>query len=147
MSIHRDCGEPIRWAEMDIDPGLTPRYLPPLEEAGTAFILDGNVAKEVHTYRLHRCDPEKVAAWQEYCRKMEELKNEAPVVGQTVGQIARNREREEVYQSAMRVECPNCGAARNQPCRDMRKGNKNYGNATRWPHTGRESLAMERVQG
>lgn len=143
MSTHRDCGETIRWAEMDTEPGLVPRYLPPLEDAGTAFIIDGNVAREVHIYRLHRCDPDKVIAWQEYCKRMAEVKNEAPVDGVTAGQVARNRERKEVYSLAMKVACPNCGAPKNQPCTDMRKGNKNYGQHTRWPHTGRESLALE----
>lgn len=146
MSIHKDCGEDIRWARRDETSG---KWLPPLEHVGFAYILldmeegDDKKAVEVPTYRVHQCDPEKMLAWREYKEKIAAIEEAAPRLVETVKSdwaIAREREREEVMLKTAAYACPRCNAPQGSPCTNLSKG-KSFGKEKRWPHKERMELA------
>lgn len=141
MSVHNQCGEQIRWAK-------SPRgdkFLPPLEFVGHHYILmdsddeEGQkVASEVACYQIHNCDPDKMAAWQEYRDKVEALKRESAEVAErlpTNWEIARQRDQEATRARAEKEPCPKCKADVNEPCYNLaiwkRQRNKI---ATNMPH-------------
>src|ERR1044072_6726601 len=113
MRRHRECGEDIRWGHRDDD---NSRWLPPLEFAGHAYVfMEGSdVAVKVPTYKMHLCDPDKVVAWQEYLRRMEEIKQknpEAPLSetyqnGREIDRLARERDRLDRLALAETIKCP-----------------------------------------
>jgi hypothetical protein len=114
MSVHKDCGEEIRWVRRDDD---ETRWAPPIEFAGHFFILTED-GKAVYTacYRRHECDPEKIEAWQAYQRRIAELKNSEPEQPKNMWEVARARRREEASKLANAVACPSCGADVGQQC-------------------------------
>lgn len=114
MSVHRDCGENIHWMHREDDPE---RFMPPMEFAGQAYVIEGGIATEVSTYRMHRCDPVKVVAWQEYIQTMAELKGPNSFESEiNLYQAARLREREEAWAIAMTVDCDKCSAVVDEKC-------------------------------
>jgi hypothetical protein len=146
MSTHKDCGEQIRWARRLEDPT---RWLPPLEYAGEGFVLstsddsEDHFASEVHVYKLHRCDPDKVLAWQEYTERMADIQGTAPP-GPSYA-LARERDRENAWEQALKKPCPRCGVAKKVKCKSLgtvaKKKEKESGEITetRWPHPERWS--------
>lgn len=117
MSTHRDCGEPIKWARRDDD---SERFMPPLEYVGEVYVIDsGGAAIMVHAYRQHRCDPDKMEAWQEYLGKMDKLKGTTVLADMTAHEAARERDREARWEVALRKECIRCDAPAGERCRDM----------------------------
>lgn len=112
MSTHKDCGEEIRWAKRDDDPD---RFRPPLEYAGEAFIIDERgAAIQVHTYRPHNCDPDKVEAWLTYQKRLAVLRGDTEglreLTGMEAHNAARERDRENTWEHALKKPCPRCRA-------------------------------------
>lgn len=141
MSTHRDCGEPIRWAKRPDGNS----WLPPLDYQGEAFILtrsengtDEFIGSEVHTYKIHHCDPDKVIAWQEYQAKMADIQGREPP--QTTYAVSRERDREAAWEQAIKKVCPKCDAPKKVRCKSLgynaKKKEKETGEITetRWPH-------------
>jgi hypothetical protein len=140
MSIHKECGEEVRWARRDDD---ATRWRPPLEFAGVAYILSDDEAGEpratqVQTFRHHLCDPAKVQAWQEYQERLAELREHEPPRPTNMSDwaIARERDRERAKRDAEKKKCPRCGAKKNKPCTSLAKG-PHFGEEVRWPHAER----------
>ena len=143
MSTHKDCGEEIRWAHRPDDPE---RFFPPLEYAGEVYIIDeGGNAIQMHGYRMHRCDPEKVEAWQEYIAKISDLKGpdsyEADI---NYRHAASERNREQLWETALTVICPSCEEPVGKRCHSMSKHLIQTGELTetRWPHPSRTEAAI-----
>lgn len=144
MSVHKECGEYIKWARRPDDPE---RFYPPMEHAGEHYVLDDDgVAIAVHTYRPHRCDPAKVLAWQEFQQKLAEVReqqlNNPPDVSWSA--LAEQR-REEVWASALTIDCPRCPALAGEKCINLSQHLQRTGELveTRAPHTQRSDLAYE----
>lgn len=95
--------------------------MPPMEFAGPVYVLEDNGSVVERTaYRVHRCDPEKVVAWQEYISTMAELKGPDSYEGEVnMYAAARERERQEVWEIALLVNCDKCGANADEKCRKM----------------------------
>ena len=140
MSTHSDCGETIKWIARDDQ-----KWYPPMEFAGTYFIIDNDgYGQEVHAYRPHRCDPEKVEAWQEYLLKMTDLKGpESYEAKQSMHHLARERDREFAWESAFKVICPKCEAEVDERCISMSVHLRKTGEVTHTknPHPQRLELA------
>lgn len=149
---HKECGEDIIWAKRDDDEN---RFAPPLEFAGPAYIVDNRgVGIQIMTYRRHHCDPEKVAAWQEYKQRIAELDHSDPQdirverqAARAMRQAARDEKREAHYEYAAKVDCPSCGAEAGEACEDLAKQKKGLRVQTRWPHESRVSVADKRQKG
>lgn len=145
-SIHKDCGENIRWVKRsDVD-----RWMAPLEFAGRAFVITGEVgldsyAEEVSVYQVHHCNPEKMEAWQEYCAKIAHLKGEPEFTGSTYT-AAKEREREQIWEIALKKKCPRCKQSRNKKCISMSKAASQAGKELRNPHPERLPVVRESDQ-
>jgi len=145
VSIHKDCGEHIHWFNRTDQPE---RYYPPMEFAGPVFVqLEGKIV-ETNAYRIHRCDPEKVVAWQEYLATMTELKGNDSFEGQiSMHQAASEKSRIERYELAMGVSCDDCGANADEPCRNKSVLKKTGEiQETRYPHPSRFEKAWAIVR-
>lgn len=118
MSTHRECGEDIRWVHRDDDPE---RFAPPLEYVGQAFIItDDNTAVRVTTYKTHHCDPDKILAWREYKARIAEIgEDPTPDSGRRDWEIARDKQREEVWNEAVKTKCPRCDAKKGEKCHNL----------------------------
>ncbi len=118
MSVHKDCGEDIRWVKREDE---EQRWMPPLEFIGQVYIIDeSGHAFMTNAYQIHNCDPDKMEAWQEYQRRIAELKGDQESIeeldGRQVYQIARERERERVWELALTRPCRTCQADIGQRC-------------------------------
>lgn len=116
MSVHRDCGEEIKWARREDD---ETRWNPPLEYAGNFYIIDeSGAAIQVTGYKIHYCDPDRMEAWQERCRRIAEMQggDMSKVETQVV---AADMRREEQWEVALKVECETCEAKVNEKCHSM----------------------------
>ena len=139
MSVHRDCGEPIRWVRRNDDLN---RWAPPLEAVGQALIVteqDGEpVSAYVSIYKEHRCDPEKMLAWVEYQERLAEIKERTgghtPDTGMSAYQIKAQQLNEENWQIAMLVPCPICDAKLDEYCFNLTERKKGNEVAIRNPH-------------
>lgn len=145
MSIHRECGEEIKWAHRDDDPE---RWQPPLEYQGQFFIIDERgVAIQVTGYKRHVCDPEKMEAWITYQERMAELEARRPKgerADRSLRDMARGKEQLERKQVAEKVKCPRCDAPRKSPCINLTLRRKGVdGILTNWPHPERYERATE----
>lgn len=141
MSVHKDCGEQIRWVRRAEDPE---RFMPPLEYAGEGIIITGGdspesaLGSQVHVYKIHRCDPDTMEEWQRYCARMADLKGQAPP--ETPYQMMRERDRESAWEEAIKKPCPKCGVPKKVRCKSLgvhaKKLEKQTGEVTetRWPH-------------
>lgn len=119
MSVHKECGEDIRWAKRDDDPE---RFVPPLEFAGQAYVIDENgVAHTVTTYTSHKCDPDKVRDWADYLRRLALAKDETPIEADNVKLWAakRQRDNEQAWEVAITTECPRCDASIGAKCHNI----------------------------
>lgn len=135
-SIHRECGEEIRWAYRNDDPS---RFNPPLEYIGMVYIIDEQgTAIQTIGYKVHQCDPDKMRAWYKRLREIAEIQG-TPLEDIDRYAVARDAERENRYDEAMKRKCTRCGASKGKPCTSLAKGPK-FGNATKWPHPEREEL-------
>lgn len=143
MSVHRECGEDIRWAHRPDDPE---RFLPPLEYAGEVYVIDeGGSAIQMHGYRMHRCDPQKVIEWQTYIEQMKDLKGDDSYEGRiNYRQAASERNRDEQWEIALKVECPKCELDPGMKCCSLKKQYRESGELIelRWPHPERTELAL-----
>lgn len=143
MSVHKNCGEKIRWAKN----AHGDRFLPPLEFVGHYYILldmeegDDKMATEVSCYEVHQCDPEKVVAWQEYKDNLAAIESRTKVDVErppSNWEIARKREQEATRARAEKKPCSKCGAKRNEPCFNLSIWkSKQEKRATNMPHTER----------
>lgn len=117
MSVHKDCGENIHWFEREEGSG---RFHPPMEYAGTVMVnIDGKMI-ETTGYRPHRCDVDKVIAWQEYVEKMAEVKGpDSFEAGLNLYAIARERDREERWAQALTIDCSVCDAEAGVKCMNL----------------------------
>lgn len=143
MSVHKQCGEQIRWARRDDD---STKWLPPLEFAGQAYIFgEDDAAILVNTYRPHNCDPDKVEAWQEYKARLAEIEarqveTPSPIPsGMTDWEIAKQRREEEVWEDALKRKCPKCDAKKGVKCHKLDHKFKATGELveTKMPHSER----------
>lgn len=119
MSVHRDCGEEIRWAKREDDPE---RFVPPLEFAGHAYIIDENgIARSVTTFSSHRCNPDKVREWADYLRKLALAKDESPVESDNVvlWEAKKQRDSEQAWKVAITTECSTCEARIGAKCHNI----------------------------
>lgn len=134
MSVHKDCGQPIRWAGREDDPS---RFMPPLESAGQAYIIgeDGS-AIMVSVYQIHNCDPDKVIAWLEYQRKLAAAKGES-FTEMDNWAVAREQKREERWTAALQIDCPRCGSLAGTKCCDLAKKRRGIDSDTNNPHPAR----------
>lgn len=140
VSVHRDCGAEIKWARRDDD---NTRWNPPLEFAGTFYIIDeAGAAIQVTGYQIHNCDPDQMEAWLERCRRVAELKG-GDMDSLEVRAVKAEMDREQVWAVALKNECSYCGAKKNEKCHSMalvhRK--KNLIVEIKNPHPGRLDLA------
>lgn len=161
MGTHKDCGEPVRWFRRPED---MDKWMPPLEWAGHAYIVvDGGesgeqAATEVSIYRPHHCDPEKMAAWQEYKAKLEEVRQRGQAVelngksAKLVAQkpkdweIARDRNQQTARLEAMVVECNKCQVKAGVPCYNLTIFKKTGEQVpTKMPHTSRWMEALKHL--
>lgn len=140
MSVHKDCGETIRWAKTE----GSGRWMPPLEFVGNHFIIQqdengDSVAVQVSTYEIHNCDPDKMLAWQEYQKKIAKLKGSAPNVetGMSNWQMARERDREATWTQALKIPCSRCGVKKGKRCIDLAKHKRGIKAETKNPHLSR----------
>lgn len=154
MSVHKECGEQIRWARNQSGT----KWLPPLEFAGEAFILTKNedgdgdyTGAEVSTYRVHFCDPEKVVAWQEYKEKLASIESakttERVALVMSDRLIAKQRDIELAWDEVHGVPCPKSDyCLTDGKCCNLSKVLSNGGEfvATIWPHPERVEAARGR---
>lgn len=153
MSVHKECGEQIRWARNQSDT----KWIPPLEFAGEAFILtkaegsEDYIASEVSTYRVHNCDPDKVLAWQEYKAKLEALESRKRLEVSdhylSDREIAKQRDQELAWDEVHGVPCPRSDfCLTDGKCCNLSKAKQNGGEfvATVWPHPERVEAARGR---
>lgn len=138
VSVHKECGEDIRWAHRDDQPD---RFRPPLEYAGQVFIIDErDVAIMVHSYRPHRCDPDKMVAWQEYQEKIAAIKErKVPDLDMSPWQIKKERDLDATWEAALKVPCPRCEVPAGEKCRSLLKQHVKTGEIVhvKNPHTAR----------
>lgn len=141
MSVHKDCGELVVWARRSDDPT---RWMPPLEFVDNLIVIqvDENgerVAVNAPAYRVHDCDPDKVLAWMEYQEKLARLRERAPVqvAGMSAWEIARERNREQAWETALKVPCLRCGAKKGKKCIDLSLQRRNLKGYTKNPHAQR----------
>lgn len=128
MGPHSDCGRDIVWVRRADD---NDRWMPPLEFAGQAIIIQDDEAVFVSTYRRHECNPEEIKAWLELKRQQAEAKGYSleDIDAHEERIIARERDREEVNSHAMSVECKVCKATVGEMCMSLpwlKKGTKRY---------------------
>ena len=148
MSVHRECGERIRWARNASDT----KWIPPLEFSGEAYILvknedgEGDIATEVSTYRVHNCDPAKMVAWQEYKEKVAAIEGgqraEAQQIRTNDWEVKRLMEQEAAWDQVHGVQCPRCDGPTDGKCINLSKA-KSGGEVvyTLWPHPERVEAA------
>lgn len=119
MSIHSDCGKEVRWVRRDDDPD---RFHPPLEFSGQAYIIaEDNVAMYVTTYKRHECDPDDIKSWYDLKRR------QAEALGRDVNEldrreesaIAKERDRNEIWERTLKVDCPTCEVGVANRCHNM----------------------------
>lgn len=119
MSLCSSCGHEVRWAKRTAG-----RTHPPLEYLGNVLIVDHrNVVEEVAGYKQHICDPEEMAAWENYRNQATEQRIDY------LEQVQRAQEASRV------VMCRKCGADIDVACKNLharRKGNFDVDNV--WPH-------------
>ena len=138
MAIHTQCGADIEWPRREDDPE---RFGRPLEFAGQAYILtEEGYAIRVLTYKQHECDPDVMEAWIERCRRVDELKVQAPP-RETAYETKRLDIAEGLWRAALKVECPRCLAKKKKKCVSLAK--HEHGRILKRPHTERTRLAEE----
>lgn len=122
MSVHKDCGEDIKWVRRDDDPN---RFLPPMEYVGEVYVIDpeSGSGRMTHGYRIHNCDPDKIIAWQDYQLRLAEAKGEQ----YTPYDAAREREREQMWELTLAIECSACGMGVDKKCISMARTHANKG--------------------
>ena len=140
MSIHKECGAEISWLRRpdDLD-----RYLPPMEYAGEGYVKDAETGAGIyrHIYRTHLCDPEKIIEWQDYQQRLAEAKGEE----YTPYDAARERERENLWELALKVACRRCSRLPGEKCISLSVRNVNQGieEETKNPHPQRIEDALK----
>lgn len=113
MSVHKDCGEQIRWSKKPSSGG----WYPPLELVGEVFILTRNedgdgdyTGNEVMGYRIHNCDPDKMKAWQEYRAKLAALETDERKAEReewvSAREAAKSRDMENAWDEVHGTPCP-----------------------------------------
>lgn len=119
-----------------------------MEFAGVVYVnIDGKLL-ETNAYRAHRCDPEKIVAWQEYLATMVALKGpDSFEAGISAHNAASERNREKLYEFAMTVECSSCEAEVESKCVNLsvlkRTGSMEE---TRYPHPARTADAERKAR-
>lgn len=120
-SVHKECGADITWARRDDNPE---KWMPPLEYIGEVYLIDGKgedrTAVQRHAYRLHICDPDRIIEWQDYMHRLAEAKGEVydphgPGT-QFEYEAKREKEREQTWNMALKVDCPRCSQPAGQKC-------------------------------
>jgi len=135
----RECGEPIFWART---PG-SGKWFRPLQCVGIVYIIDAqNIVREERSYVLHVCrDAQKDAKVaderaDEYQRALQAEEQEARHRGYMAKkaesdartaeavQLAQkgifpSGEREDIYQAAMRYDCPACAVKAGKRCLNL----------------------------
>lgn len=144
VSVHRDCGEDVKWAKRSDD---DTRWNPPLDYIGPVYIIDeSGAAIQVNAYRTHNCDPDKMEAWLERCRRVAELKG-GDLDSLEVRAVKADMDRESVWDVALKVACPACEVAVGVKCHSMalryRKEDKIVGVLN--PHPRRLELAYKEM--
>lgn len=154
MSTHKDCGEQITWVRREDNSG----WFPPLEFDGYALVIEDipdtgeKFAKNVATYKVHHCDPDKVIAWLEYKQRLEEIaaargESSPYSEGKPDWVIAREKRREELWEKALKYECTDCGAGPGEYCVSRAKGPA-IGKRILNPHNARlELVEQEELNG
>lgn len=148
MSTHRACGADIVWVKHND----TDRYMPPLEVAGPAYIIDSSGAGiQVMTYQTHHCDVERMEAWQEYKARISQLNEdssdnriEARRSAQPLRAARKDEIREKVYEEASKVDCPKCNASVGEPCFNLNPRKSTQKTTNFWPHAARRAAAAKR---
>lgn len=142
-SVHKECGADITWAKREDDED---RFLPPLEYVGEVYLLEGQgrdkVGVQRHAYRLHICDPDRIIEWQDYQQRLAEAKGIEYVPlsdGRAAYEAAREKDREEQWNMALKVACPRCDAPAGEKCRSQQRQHIKTGEIveTRNPHPAR----------
>lgn len=144
MSVHRDCGEEVKWARRPDD---TDRFLPPLDYAGTFYVIDKEgVGEMVTAYKSHVCDPDKMEAWLERCRRVAEMQG-GDMSKIEVRAVAADMHREQAWELVFPRACPRCEAEPYEKCRSMERKYVNEGRIVylKNPHPGRLELAYKEV--
>lgn len=123
MSIHKECGENVRWVKGG---RRKERFMPPLEFVGNYTILvlddDGDeVGTDVACYQVHTCDPDKMLAWRERLARVKEIKDLPPILVEadrplSNWKIARERDQENARAAAEKRDCTTCGAIEGEFC-------------------------------
>lgn len=117
MSIHKDCGEHVKWVRRTDEDD---RWFPPLESIGHVYVIIDDQVVETIGYRHHKCDPAKMKAWLDYLAIIGELKGDTSELDSVVAhQAARDRQAESTRKYAERVACPQCNQGINEPCVNM----------------------------
>lgn len=155
MSVHKNCGEQIRWAQR---PGGG--WFPPLELVGEVFILTRNeggdgdyTGSEVMAYRIHQCDPDKMEAWQAYKERLASIED-AKVKDERAAYVsdreaARARDMENAWDEVHGTPCPRSEHCLTDGyCCNLTAVKKNGGEfvPTKWPHPERV-LAAQQAKG
>lgn len=140
MSTHDKCGATITWARRPDD---MDRYLPPLEFAGTGYIIDQGVGVQTQVFKEHHCDPEAMIRWAEYKAKIAEIEERKPdfqdVHEQAAVERAARKARieeliEEEWEWALKIECKKCGAQVKEKCANLTERSKGNWVPTKHPH-------------
>lgn len=147
MSIHKDCGEEIRWGKREDD---DTRFRPPLEFAGMGYIIDADgVAIYVSIYRDHICDPDTVRAWMDHRRALAAAKGEAldEIEDDEARIAARERDRQDQLILAATVECDTCEEPAGYGCINLSLWKrKQVREETRFPHASRLVKAQKAIR-
>lgn len=142
MSVHKECGEDIRWALRDDQSG---RYNPPLEFVGHMYVIDSdtNVAKRVTVWQPHNCDPEKMLAWQEYRLRILELRARGAEIAEGLEdwKLAQAKREEETWNEVLKYECRRCEAPIDEKCRNMGQRFRKTGEIVHVKHPHTERMA------
>lgn len=134
MSIHKECGENIKWMRRADDTG----WLPPLEYAGTVYVEIDGKGEEHHGYRQHRCDPDKMDAWIEYLRKKGEITGDMSELDSVNVRVSANeRSAEAAREYAQHEHCPSCDANIGKPCVNLAAKKKGEVVEIKWPRPSR----------
>jgi hypothetical protein len=117
--------------------------MPPLEFAGYRYIVIRGedmveTATQEPTYIVHHCNPEKVASWEEYKKKLAAARGGGnPYVSDYAA--AKVRDRMAVWDYALKFKCPvvKCSAAAGKKCINISEANRGRTVFTKHPHSER----------
>lgn len=156
-SLCPKCAAPIVWAQRGA------KWLPPLDVVGTALVVEHGQAVQRRVHVVHECQQVEQDLHMEYLRRLAESETarqsryEAEKAQRRVklDQVAERKRRaqqgiwepgeaEDVYQAAMRYDCPRCPAKKGGRCLDLAELNRHKTRVwTLNPHLERWHLTEE----